>query len=57
MKAVVLADENGITGQDITPYLLEKVRSFTDGASVAANIALLKNNAKIASFIAKELSS
>lgn len=45
-----------IGGKDITPYVLSRVSELTDGASMAANIALLINNARIAGEIARELS-
>ncbi|MCX5784970.1 MAG: pseudouridine-5'-phosphate glycosidase [Elusimicrobia bacterium] len=42
----------GITGKRITPYLLEKIAQVTGGKSLAANIALIKNNASLAAEIA-----
>lgn len=41
-----------IKGADITPFLLKEVNELTHGESSKANIALIKNNAKIASLIA-----
>lgn len=43
----------GITGNKTTPYLLAKVSALTKGDSLAANIALVKNNAHLAARIAK----
>ncbi|RHZ74182.1 hypothetical protein Glove_227g84 [Diversispora epigaea] len=47
--------EKGIIGKDVTPYLLKRVDEITKGESLKSNIALIKNNAKIGSQIAKDL--
>ncbi|KAI9468662.1 erwinia chrysanthemi IndA protein-like protein-like protein [Zychaea mexicana] len=47
---------NGISGKDETPFLLRRVSELTKGESLAANIALIKNNAKVGARIAVELS-
>jgi len=44
-----------ITGRDITPFLLKRVAVLTKGASLASNLALVKNNAKLAAKIAVAL--
>jgi len=44
----------GIAGQDVTPFLLKAVVEHTGGASLAANLALVKNNAATAADIAVE---
>ncbi|MFN8671280.1 MAG: pseudouridine-5'-phosphate glycosidase [Candidatus Sericytochromatia bacterium] len=44
-----------ITGKDITPFLLAKIKHITDGKSLEANIALIKNNANLGAKIAKNL--
>jgi pseudouridine-5'-phosphate glycosidase len=46
------AEKEGISGKEVTPYLLEKVAEKTSGESLAANLGLLKNNAKLAAEIA-----
>ena len=51
-KALMDADKEGVKGKDITPYLLSKIKALTDGKSLASNIALMKNNAKVAAQIA-----
>ncbi|MHB9037535.1 MAG: pseudouridine-5'-phosphate glycosidase [Armatimonadota bacterium] len=51
-QAVSEASEHGITGKELTPYLLNRVGELTKGKSTKANIALLKNNAKVAAEIA-----
>ena len=52
-QALQEADEKGITGKDITPFLLTRIHEITNGNSLKANIELVKNNVKIASKIAK----
>ncbi|WP_071027625.1 pseudouridine-5'-phosphate glycosidase [Peptoniphilus raoultii] len=47
------AEEKGIHGKETTPYLLSKVLEETKGKSLEANIALVKNNAKIGAEVAK----
>ena len=42
----------GITGKDITPYLLGRIVEITGGDSLTANIALVKNNAHLGAEIA-----
>eukprot|EP00607_Mallomonas_marina_P004026 CAMPEP_0182438252 /NCGR_PEP_ID=MMETSP1167-20130531/85630_1 /TAXON_ID=2988 /ORGANISM="Mallomonas Sp, Strain CCMP3275" /LENGTH=900 /DNA_ID=CAMNT_0024631523 /DNA_START=154 /DNA_END=2856 /DNA_ORIENTATION=- len=46
-----------VTGAAITPYLLEAVRLATNNASLETNIALVLNNARVASEVAIELAS
>lgn len=50
--ALAEADRLGIRGKDVTPFLLAEIVKATKGRSLQANIALVKNNAKIASEIA-----
>jgi pseudouridylate synthase len=56
-KALVEADLNKVKGKDITPFLLSKVKEITGGESLASNIELMKNNAKLAAQIALSFSS
>lgn len=51
-QAVHDAEAEGIRGKDVTPYLLSRLAKLTEGVSVRANVALLKNNAKTAAQIA-----
>ncbi|MBX9461709.1 MAG: pseudouridine-5'-phosphate glycosidase [Aquamicrobium sp.] len=48
-------DKKGVTGKAVTPYLLSRMLDLTDGASLATNIALVENNARLAARIAKAL--
>nr|GMD24749.1 Pseudouridine-5'-phosphate glycosidase [Ipomoea batatas] len=56
-RALLEAEEKNITGNAQTPFLLARVNELTGGASLASNIALVKNNAligaKIAVFLAQ----
>jgi pseudouridylate synthase len=45
--------EKNMSGQQITPYELQRVSALTSGRSVRANLALLLNNAKLAAQIAR----
>jgi pseudouridylate synthase len=49
------AEWNGITGSALTPFLLSQMAERSGGATLRANIALLENNARVASAIAREL--
>ncbi|WP_353892694.1 pseudouridine-5'-phosphate glycosidase [Proteinivorax hydrogeniformans] len=48
-------DRLGIEGKDVTPFLLSKIKEITSGESLKSNIALVKNNAKLAATIAHKL--
>ncbi len=49
------AEEQGVTGKDVTPFLLARIFELTDGRSLVANIALVRNNARLAADIAAAL--
>jgi len=46
-----------MTGRGVTPYLLDRMRALTGGASVKTNEALLLNNARVAADLAVALAS
>ncbi len=46
------AATHGISGKALTPYLLQRIFELTEGRSLAANIALVLNNARLAAEIA-----
>lgn len=48
--------QRNIIGPAVTPFLLQKVAKLSGGSSLASNLALLKNNARVASQIALVLS-
>lgn len=49
------AATHGISGKGVTPYLLQRIFELTDGRSLIANIALVRNNARLGAEIATEL--
>lgn len=54
-KALKMADEAGVKGKDVTPFLLKTIVELTGGDSLESNIKLVLNNAALGSEIAKEL--
>jgi pseudouridine-5'-phosphate glycosidase len=50
-----LLEAADVSGRDVTPYLLDRMRALTGGASVKANEALLLNNARVAADLAVAL--
>ena len=54
--AIKEAEEKGIKGKETTPFLLAKVSELTGGNSLASNIQLVYNNAKVAAQTAVEYS-
>ena len=50
--ALAEAQEQGIHGRDVTPFLLARVTQLTEGKSLEANIALVRNNARLGAKIA-----
>ena len=55
--AVRAAEAEGIRGKKVTPFLLGKILELTEGTSLAANIALIRNNARLAGEIAVALAA
>ncbi|MBO3446418.1 pseudouridine-5'-phosphate glycosidase [Clostridium sp. CCUG 7971] len=55
-SALKEAKEKNIGGKNVTPFLLDKVKTITEGKSLEANIELVYNNAKVGAQIAKNLS-
>lgn len=51
-QAMAEAKENGISGKEVTPFLLGKVKELTEGKSLVANIELVKHNAKVGAELA-----
>jgi pseudouridine-5'-phosphate glycosidase len=54
-RALQDAETRGIVGKSVTPYLLQRVFELTEGRSLSANIALVLNNAAVATQIAREM--
>jgi pseudouridine-5'-phosphate glycosidase len=55
-QALQDAEEQGLRGQAVTPFLLERVSQLSRGASLQANLGLLLHNAALAAEIALEFS-
>ena len=53
-KALDMADQQGIKGKAITPFLLKTIVELTKGDSLESNIKLVLNNAKLGAQIIKE---
>ncbi|MFW8593044.1 pseudouridine-5'-phosphate glycosidase [Cribrihabitans neustonicus] len=56
-QAQTEADAQGIAGKNVTPFLLQRIFELTGGRSLTANIALVRNNARLAAKIAQELNN
>jgi pseudouridine-5'-phosphate glycosidase len=54
-QALASAEEKGIKGKEVTPFLLSYIAQHTKGESLEANISLIKNNARLAAQIATSL--
>jgi pseudouridylate synthase len=55
--ALAEATVTGIVAKAVTPYLLARIGAATGGGALAANIALVRNNAKLAADIAVALAA
>ncbi|WP_425050636.1 pseudouridine-5'-phosphate glycosidase [Psychromarinibacter sp. S121] len=51
------AEAQGVKGKAVTPFLLDRIFHITEGRSLVANIALVRNNARLAAAIAKEITA
>ncbi len=54
-EALQRANEAGVKGKNITPFLLATINEITGGESLASNLQLAYNNARVASQIAVEM--
>ena len=54
-KALAMAEEQGIRGKAITPFLLKTIVELTGGDSLESNIQLILNNAAVGAEISKEV--
>jgi len=50
--SLAAADTQGVRGKDVTPFLLDFFHRETHGASLAANVALVLSNARLAAEVA-----
>lgn len=51
-RALASAEREEITGKAVTPFLLDTIFQLTEGRSLTTNIALVENNARLATEIA-----
>ena len=51
-EALTQAETSGITGKEVTPFLLARLHELSDGRTIEANVALLEKNARVAAEIA-----
>lgn len=56
-RALSDADQAGITGAAVTPFVLGRIAEATAGRSVPANLALAENNARVAAEIAAAIAT
>jgi pseudouridine-5'-phosphate glycosidase len=56
-EGMVAAEKAGVTGKDVTPFLLDHLARETGGASLEANVRLLVRNARLAAEIAAGLAA
>ncbi|WP_458790527.1 pseudouridine-5'-phosphate glycosidase [Yoonia sp. MH D7] len=56
-QALAEATAQNISAKAVTPFLLDRIFTLTEGRSLAANIALVRNNARLAAQIAAEIIS
>ena len=54
-QALSEANAQGISAKSVTPFLLQRIFELTEGRSLISNIALVKNNARLAAAIAAAL--
>lgn len=52
MQAIEKADQQGVRGKELTPFLLSEIKSITKGSSLESNIELVLSNAKVGAKIA-----
>lgn len=55
VRALAEAERAGVSGASLTPFLLDRMSETTSGRTLAANVALLRNNARVAAAIAQRL--
>lgn len=54
-QALAEAKAQGVRGAATTPFLLARVSQLSHGASLQTNLTLLRNNARLAALVAREL--
>ncbi|MEC5163300.1 MULTISPECIES: pseudouridine-5'-phosphate glycosidase [unclassified Janthinobacterium] len=56
-QALAEAAQGGVKGKQVTPFLLARIKQLTGGRSLATNIALVKNNARVGAALARAMLS
>ena len=56
-KAFAAADEMGVRGKEVTPFLLQYIVQESEGRSLDVNLSLARNNVNVAGEIARALAS
>ncbi|MCW5651535.1 MAG: pseudouridine-5'-phosphate glycosidase [Ramlibacter sp.] len=56
-QALREADEQGVHGKAVTPFLLSRIKALTGGRSLATNIALVRHNAEVGARLAVALAA
>ncbi len=56
-QATKEAEAQGISGKEVTPFLLQRLFELTQGQTLVANIALVLNNARLAAQISRALAA
>lgn len=56
-KAFTAADEMGVRGKEVTPFLLQYIVQESEGRSLDVNLSLARNNVNVAGEIARALAS
>ena len=56
-QALREADEQGVSGKKVTPFLLARIKELTEGRSLATNIALVEHNALVGARLAVALNA
>jgi len=56
-QALNEADQQGVTGKQVTPFLLGRIKELTEGRSLATNIALVRHNALVGAQLAVALTA
>jgi pseudouridylate synthase len=54
-QALAEAAARGIAAKAVTPFLLDRILDLTEGRSLASNIALVLNNARLGAAVAREI--
>src|SRR5699024_10658364 len=54
-EAIAVSQRDGVSGSDVTPDVLSRLDTATDGRAAVATVALVENNARVAAMVAARL--